>query len=60
MMGKLFERIVDGWKPYHERDSEVEKAFRTVIDNMVTAPEHRFRMEEVLPYLREYLLNYDF
>ena len=59
-MGKLFEGIADGWKPFHDRDREVEKAFRTVISNMVTAPQHRFTMAEVLPYLREYIMNYDF
>ena len=59
MMGKLFEEIADGWKPFHDGDREVDKAFRTVISNMVTAPQHRFSMLQV-PYLREYLLNYDF
>ena len=60
MMGKLFEWIANGWKPFHDGDREVEKAFRTVISNMVTAPQHRFTMAEVLPYLREYIMNYDF
>ena len=59
MLGKVFQRIVKSWNACEGIDKAVESALLTVVGNMITEPQLRFSLRDVLPYLQEYLLNYE-